>query len=70
MTLINVLMIGLMQCGGMDEKEKRIDYPLYSFIGLVCGPIVAAVILISPPPDGLSQQGWFTAAVGIWMATW
>ena len=25
---------------------------------------------MNPPPDGLSQQGWWTAAVGIWMAIW
>ena len=25
---------------------------------------------MSPAPDGLSQQGWWTGAVGIWMAIW
>ncbi|NQV54886.1 MAG: anion permease [Rhodospirillales bacterium] len=50
--------------------EKQSTYPLYSIIGLFCGPIIAAAILLSPPPSGLTQQGWFTAAVGAWMAMW
>lgn len=45
-------------------------YPRYSLIGLIGGPIIAVIVLILPPPDGLSQQGWFAASVGIWMATW
>ena len=39
-------------------------------IGLLSGPIVAAIMLASPAPGGLSQQGWWIAAVGLWMAVW
>ena len=48
----------------------RPDFPLRRVIGLIAGPLAAAVVLISPAPDGLSQQGWWTASVAIWMAIW
>ena len=39
-------------------------------IGLLAGPAIAAAVLLSPAPGGLSQQGWWIAAVGLWMAVW
>jgi sodium-dependent dicarboxylate transporter 2/3/5 len=39
-------------------------------IGLFAGPIVAATAMAIPGPDGLSQQGWWIAATGLWMAIW
>ena len=39
-------------------------------IGRVAGPLVAAAMLAVAPPDGLSDAGWRTAAVGVWMAVW
>ena len=55
----------------MSESSKtQFSFPRHRLIGLFTGPMAAAVILMSPPPDGLSQQGWWTAAVGIWMAIW
>ncbi len=39
-------------------------------IGLFLGPALALVILLSPAPEELSQQGWWTAAVAVWMAVW
>ncbi len=39
-------------------------------IGLIVGPVVFAVLLAMPAPDGLSLEGWRTAAVGALMATW
>ena len=39
-------------------------------IGLLAGPAIAATVLASPAPGGLSQQGWWIAAVGLWMAVW
>jgi len=38
--------------------------------GLVAGPLVAFVLLLLPPPEGLDPAGWRTAAVGILMALW
>lgn len=39
-------------------------------IGLVLGPIFAFGMLLMPPPEGLSPQGWHTAIVVVWMAIW
>jgi sodium-dependent dicarboxylate transporter 2/3/5 len=47
-----------------------LSFPRHRLIGLLVGPLAAAAILASPAPDGLSQEGWRTAAVGIWMAIW
>jgi sodium-dependent dicarboxylate transporter 2/3/5 len=46
------------------------SFPRHRLIGLLVGPFAAAAILASPAPDGLSQHGWWTAAVGVWMAVW
>lgn len=37
---------------------------------MVLGPAAAALVLASPAPTGLSQQGWWIAALGVWMAVW
>jgi sodium-dependent dicarboxylate transporter 2/3/5 len=39
-------------------------------IGLLLGPVVAAVMLLSDTPEGLSKAGWATAACGALMAIW
>ena len=39
-------------------------------LGLVAGPVLFAVVLALPPPEGLDPAGWRTAAVGILMAVW
>lgn len=39
-------------------------------VGLALGPILFSLIMLSDPPQGLSQAGWAAAAVGIWMAVW
>lgn len=38
--------------------------------GLVAGLLISGVMLLLPAPDGLSAEGWRTAAVGLLMATW
>ena len=53
-----------------SKKPAQLCFPRHRLIGLLVGPLAAAAILASPAPDGLSQEGWRTAAVGIWMATW
>ncbi len=39
-------------------------------VGLFLGPTLALLMLLSGAPDGLSAQGWTTAAIGILMAVW
>ncbi len=39
-------------------------------IGLIAGPLGAISLQLLPAPDGLSQQGWATAAVALLMAVW
>ncbi|MGF1609617.1 MAG: SLC13 family permease [Kiloniellales bacterium] len=54
-----------------DSKQPQPDrLPRHRLIGLIAGPVVALALLLSPAPEGLSQAGWWTAAVGAWMAIW
>jgi sodium-dependent dicarboxylate transporter 2/3/5 len=53
-----------------SNEKRQSGFPRHRLIGLLAGPLAAAAILASPAPDGLSQQGWWTAAVGVWMAVW
>jgi sodium-dependent dicarboxylate transporter 2/3/5 len=39
-------------------------------VGLVAGPLLLAVMLFLPPPEGMAMLAWRTAAVGILMAMW
>ena len=39
-------------------------------VGLVLGPLVAAVIMMLPLPADLSVEGWRAAALGLWMGIW
>ncbi len=36
----------------------------------IAAPLVAAAMLLLPPPTGLDETGWRVAAVGLLMATW
>ena len=51
-------------------ENKPSGLPRHRLIGLLLGPVAAMAVLASPAPEGLSQQGWWTAAVGLWMAIW
>lgn len=42
----------------------------HQVIGLILGPLLFTLIMLSPAPSGLSETGWTTAAIGILMATW
>ncbi len=46
------------------------DYEWRKRIGLVAGPALFALVLLLPPPAGLAESGWRTAAVALWMAAW
>ena len=39
-------------------------------VGLVLGPLLAAAILLSAPPEGLTVSAWHTAAMAVLMAVW
>lgn len=54
----------------MVTGPARSRFPYHSLIGIFLGPLTAAVMLVSPAPEGLSHLGWWTAAIGIWMAIW
>ncbi len=51
-------------------KQRPPSLPRHRLIGLVAGPLAAAVLFASPVPEGLSLQGWWTAGVGLLMAIW
>ncbi len=53
-----------------SKEPKPSGFPRHRLIGLFAGPLAGLVVFLSPAPEGLSQQGWWTAAVGIWMAVW
>ena len=42
----------------------------HQVVGLFLGPLLAAAMIFSAEPTGLSEAGWMTAAVGILMAVW
>lgn len=50
-----------------DEKN---EYPDRKWFGLFLGPIAALILFFFPSPEGLQPAGWYTAAVGLWMAIW
>jgi sodium-dependent dicarboxylate transporter 2/3/5 len=51
-----------------DHTASR--YKTYQLVGLLLGPVCFAAMLLTPAPAGLSDAGWATAALGVWMAIW
>ena len=49
---------------------EQAGLPRRRLIGLFAGPAVAAVVVASPAPEGLSPEGWWIAAAALWMAIW
>ena len=43
---------------------------LRSVLGLFAGPLVFVVLLLSPPPEGLSPAAWSVAAMAALMVVW
>ena len=39
-------------------------------VGVVLGPLLAILILVLDAPNGVSEAGWKTAAIGVLMAAW
>lgn len=48
-----------------NEKRAR-----YQNVGLVLGPVLAALVFIFPPPEGLSPAAWGVVGMGLLMASW
>jgi solute carrier family 13 (sodium-dependent dicarboxylate transporter), member 2/3/5 len=57
------------------KKDKPSDVPKDSsgtkrLIGMGGGLLLFFIMLLSSPPEGLSQEGWYTAAIAVLMAVW
>ena len=39
-------------------------------IGLILGPFIFLIMILIPSPEGLSQEGWYTAAITLWVSIW
>ena len=54
----------------MTDQNLSNGRTLHQKIGLALGPVLAIAMLSSAAPDGLSDAGWTTAAIGVLMAVW
>ena len=60
--------------GGNGDEESPFDvggsYGLRQKIGFGLGPVLFALIFLSPTPEGLTPEGQAVAAVTAWVAVW
>ena len=49
----------------MEKTRAR-----YQNIGFFLGPILAVLVLVLPPAEGISLEAWRVIAMALWMATW
>lgn len=65
-------MVGSRRDGGAPADGGRASGSegLRQRIGLAAGAVLAAGMLLAPPPGGLDAAAWCTAAVGVLMAVW
>ena len=42
----------------------------YQNIGLILGPLVAAIFFVLPPAEGLTLEAWRVVSIALWMAIW
>lgn len=54
----------------MSDGDSADGRARYQKVGLWLGPAIAIVMLLSSPPDTLSEPAWRTAAMGLMMAIW
>jgi solute carrier family 13 (sodium-dependent dicarboxylate transporter), member 2/3/5 len=40
------------------------------YAGLLAGPVLFLSLLFAPPPEGMPDAAWRTAAAAVWMAVW
>jgi sodium-dependent dicarboxylate transporter 2/3/5 len=38
--------------------------------GLALGPVIAFIMIMSTPPEGMSSNAWHVSALAVWMGTW
>jgi solute carrier family 13 (sodium-dependent dicarboxylate transporter), member 2/3/5 len=58
-----------------DNPSDKISFYIFlcmikKWSGLSGGLLLFIIMTISVPPEGLSSEGWYTAAVAVLMATW
>lgn len=53
-----------------SANQTSSGHDIRRWIGLVGGLILFLILLAMPVPEGLEPAGWYTAAVGLLMATW
>ena len=54
----------------MENDKNSGGRATSQWVGLLLGPALAVTMLLVGPPDGLSAEGWRTAAMGVLMAVW
>ncbi len=54
----------------MTEGKPVDGLAVHQRVGLVLGPLLAAVMLLSDAPNGMGDAAWLTSAIGILMAIW
>jgi sodium-dependent dicarboxylate transporter 2/3/5 len=54
----------------MDDPSAESQYGRAKRLGLIIGGAIFVLVLLTPPPSGLSAAGWRTAAVALLMAVW
>lgn len=63
---------GALSPGGGDRSpfDVEVDYGWRQRIGFVLGPLLFALVHLSPTPAGLTPEGQAVGAVTLWVATW
>ena len=54
----------------MDAGENIDGRARHQHIGLLLGPLLAAIMLMNDTPAGMGDAAWLTAALGVLMAAW
>jgi sodium-dependent dicarboxylate transporter 2/3/5 len=54
----------------VNEDQHIAGPATHQRVGLLLGPVLAALMLLNDAPSGLGDAAWLTAAVGVLMAVW
>jgi len=60
-------MLAWMQSSHSSTSTKASKTKL---IGLILGPVLFFVLLVSPAPEGLSDQGKLVSGITLWLVVW
>jgi len=58
------------EMGERSEKENTNELPKKKYIGMGAGLLIFILMVFISPPEGLSQEGWYTASIALLMAIW